>query len=122
MEQNIVYEALESLYDYSFRLIDGINVVVEDFRQQREDKGLKILPQIIEGLQWAIEVVFRTKYVFKEYGIEIEEEEIKNLLNELLDAVENQDYVLISDLLEYEIIELLKKWQKGLQKMNFKVN
>ncbi|WP_069650363.1 hypothetical protein [Caloranaerobacter ferrireducens] len=122
MGQNIVYEALETLYDYSFRLIDGINAAVEDFREQREDKGLEILPQIIEGLQWAIEVVFRTKYVLQEYEIEIEEEEIKDLLNELLDAVENQDYVLISDLLEYEIIELLKEWQKGLQKMNFQVN
>lgn len=42
---------------------------------------------------------------------------ISNPLKEMLEGWENGDYILISDLLEYEIYPLLKEWNEELQKL-----
>lgn len=117
-ENNIIYEALETLYDYLPRLIKGINDAVENFKMQREDKGIGLLIKIIDGLQWCTEVVYKTEEVLTTYGIEIDKEAINSIYNEVIEALENEDYVLISDLLEYEIVPILKEWFEGLDKMN----
>jgi len=86
MEQ-IVYESLTELKGYLLRLIKGIEDAVNYFRSQREDEGLKLLIPIIEGMQWSIEVVFKTKSVFETNGTDIDEEKTINLLKELVEAL-----------------------------------
>ena len=117
MAQEIMYEALNELNSYLARLNKGINDAVEYFRSEKEDEGIKLLIQIIEGLQWSMEVVFKTKPILEEYGINLDEGQLKELFKELISGLENKDYILIADLLEYEILELIRSWQEGLKKM-----
>ena len=70
-------------------------------------------------MEWSVEVVFKLKNSLAIYGLEIEEVKVNNLLNELKDAIENEDYILISDLLQYEILEILKEWKSTLEKIDF---
>ncbi|WP_432407099.1 hypothetical protein [Wukongibacter sp. M2B1] len=117
MENTTSNEALESLYEYSFKLIEAINKTVDHIRSQQTEKTINILPKIIEGLQWCIEVLHYTKDIFANHGIMLDEEQIKETFGELLDAMEYDDTVLLSDIFEYEVVDILKGWREGLEKV-----
>lgn len=117
MAEKLIYETLQSLYDYLFKLINGIESLVEDLRTQREEKVSRILPQIIEGLQWSIEVINHSRNVLEKYDFIIDDEKIKDVFGELFEAVNNNDDVLLCDIFEYEVLDILKKWRSGLEKI-----
>lgn len=110
-----VFEVLYELKKYNNKLIPAIENAVEDLRSQREDKALNLVVQIIDGLKWVIEVVFYTRTVFDERGFIFEDYKINDTLKEILNSLENQDYVLLGDLFEYEILPTLSKIQNALE-------
>ena len=120
MEQ-LVKETLISLKDYLDRLVPAVEEMSEYFVKQQESEGLKILVQAIEGLQWTMEVVTHTKPTLETYGIEVDELRLQEVFGELTDALQNQDYVLVSDLIQYEILEFLNTCKSGLNKINFEL-
>lgn len=117
MSEKLVYETLQSLYDYLIKLVSGIESLVEDLRTQREEKVSRILPQIIEGLKWSIEVIDYSRNVLEKHNFVIEDEKIKDVFGELSEAVNNNDDVLLCDIFEYEILDILKQWKSGLEKI-----
>jgi hypothetical protein len=116
MKDQAVYETLVAVDDYILRLTRGIESTVQLFRQQKEDEGLGLLIQIIDGLSWTIEAVFSLRITLLEQGFNANVEQLNDLLNELLKAMENEDYVLISDILQYEIQETLHSWKNITEK------
>ena len=119
MGSNIAYEALDTLKEYIPRLIDGIEKITVHFSQQREGDGFGLMVHLLEGLEWAMAVVDKTQDTLRMHGLDLEHEQIRRLFLELVKAVENEDYVLISDVLEYEIAEVLAAWQNELAKIDF---
>lgn len=115
MDKKLV-EIFEELDRYSDKLIPAVEKTVKYFRSQREDQAINLLIPVIEGLQWTVEVAFKTKHILEDNGVTVQEGKVNDTLKELVDALENQDYVLIGDLLEYEILEMLRNWQKGVRK------
>ncbi len=115
-EQNeqLIYESVESLKEYLPKLIQGIEKVLEYIEVKDEKEAFTLLVQVIEGLQWSFEVAILTAPTFDRLGMIVDQEHILNILNELVSAIQNRDLILMSDLLEYEILEVLRLWQKNL--------
>lgn len=101
MEQQIT-GILKETYDYIYRLIDGINIVMDNYRSGNEGKAHELMVHVIDGFSWVIEVINVTK-LSKNIDITINE-----FLDEMITAYKNMDYVLLCDLLEYEIIPVLE--------------
>lgn len=118
MNDTELQELLSSFQEYVGKLIDGIEKCIEYFRSQQEHLALPLFADIIEGLQWTIEVAFGTKEVLKQYEIEIDETQINQVFKELLEAVQNQDYVLTADILEYEVLEWLSLCRQQLTQIS----
>jgi hypothetical protein len=105
-------EVLNTAYTYMEKLISGINAAVELFRAGNEYDALEYMKYIIEGLQWEIEVLALTR---SEIVQDLNPDEINGFLTEMVNALENTDYVLLADLMEYEIMPILEKWYNALK-------
>ena len=115
-----INEILVLVDQYIIKLINAIENAVKAFKQQKEDEGLKLLIQIIDGLSWVIETMVNLMPVLQEHRLDADPEKINVLLRELLGAMENEDFVLISDLLEYEVLEILSSWKSVIEKATVK--
>ncbi|MCX7920738.1 MAG: hypothetical protein N3B21_01755 [Clostridia bacterium] len=111
---SVMLEAIHEVLRYNLKLIPAIENTVEHFRAQREDQALSLLVQIVEGLNWEFEVIFMIKGVLQETDINIDQEKTLGILSEMTGALESQDYVLIADLFEYEILPFLKEFQEKM--------
>lgn len=93
-------EILITAKNYMERLISGIDNISEKFINGEEDV-MKELLDVVDGIQYISKVLKL---------IEIKENIIESLnyyLNEIINAIENEDYILIGDLMKYELIPVL---------------
>lgn len=100
-------EVLKSGYDYIEALYLGIKQVTEHFKEGQSMKGQSMLAQILEGLNWLVEVISLTKDIQVEV---IDIEELIPMLSEIIEGLQNNDEVLINDILQYEIAPILEAW------------
>lgn len=107
------YEALKSANEYIERLLDGMRQCAEFFRMGELEDANKNILLIIDGLEWVMDVITLTQDV-REKAIEVIQ--IKEILDEIVEAMENQDTTLIADLLEYEVVENVKLWKNMIEK------
>lgn len=107
VNEKLVDETIEEINIYLPKMIRGIEEFIECAVQLREQDAKKYLSGILEGLEWIVQAVHLTnKY---KPGI-MDEKELMEKLPEFLDACENNDYTLMSDILDYEIKPVLEKW------------
>ncbi|WP_461613059.1 hypothetical protein [Clostridium sp. Marseille-QA1073] len=92
---------------------DGILKLINDVQEGNEEEALTLIPLIADGLQWVIEVVEKTKDMQIE---KINTNKLLENLGEINTALENEDYILMSDIFEFEIFEELNSIQKLLIK------
>ena len=104
-------EALITAYQYIPRLYKGVEDVVVEFRSMHINKANELTIQVIDGLRWLIDAIALTK---EEQEPNIELEKIKEILPECIQALENEDSVLVADLFEYEVKEILQEWYDAI--------
>lgn len=113
MEQiDLKNEVIESIKAYLSRLIPGVENTVNLLRITGEDGVLEDLSDIFEGLEWLIEAVALTTDAVEE---PLDISGVTAILPEMLDSLENTDYVVLADLLEYEIMPILVDWFERLK-------
>lgn len=105
-------EALKTADKYMDNLKKGIQSLVEKFQGGMENDALNLLPLVIDGLQWMAQAVTLTKDVQKG---EINLFKFNSKLKEVVEAIENEDYILVGDLFEYEIIPILEDTHKVIK-------
>lgn len=96
-----------SLNEYSNRAIPSIKQLTEQFYQSPTEESWGMLQDLLEGLNWVYSTI-------KSMGNTKLNEYKENLLNianhfevelpNLLDAIESHDYILIGDIISYEIL------------------
>ncbi|GLC32334.1 hypothetical protein [Clostridium omnivorum] len=95
-------EALVTASEYIVNLKLGLKKTAEFFQNYDETKGSALLYKVIDGLYWIMDVLVYTKIVSDEEVVEINDN-FKKVVN----AFENEDYVLIGDLLFYEVMPIM---------------
>lgn len=109
MEDKI--NSLKTAYEYIDSLKGGINLAVENFQNNNRKEAIDVVIQLAEGLEWLISVLTLTKDVQKE---QIDINNILENINNINEAFENEDYILISDILEYEVLPVLEEYKKSI--------
>ena len=99
-------EVLNSVSEYLTKLKDGINKIVTLIQEGKEHQAIQIIPSAAEGIGWVIQAINLTKDVQKEI---IDIDDINDFISEIVDAFENEDYILVGDLFEYEILPILER-------------
>lgn len=91
------------------------------FQQGNFSEGIDLFRNSIDGLIWLNHLLtsFRL-YFLSDQGFKLERskyqvdmERFEKIIAELMESWENEDYVLISDLIEYELMVNLEDWQNN---------
>ena len=104
-------DTLETVSDYMVNLINGIKKAVEFFQEGEDKKGCELIFYITEGIQWMSDSLAVTKDMFKQ---DITLEDMNEKLSEIVEALENGDFILIGDLFQYELVPILEDIQKNV--------
>ncbi|WP_409068661.1 hypothetical protein ACFLKB_15960 [Clostridium sp. FAM 1755] len=103
------FEALQTADEYIVKLIDGINMCIEN----KQSDVINLISYILEGIDWLNEVVTLTKDIQYE---NMDEEMMKNNLEKISEYLYIKEYENILKLLSEEIIPLLNTWKGIIRK------
>lgn len=104
-------EALETAKNYINNLKEGTDKIYNYISEGEENKALALIPDAAEGIEWLSQVLVLTKDVHKK---ELDIYALNDILKEIVDSIENEDYILVGDLFKYEIYEILDELQQNI--------
>jgi hypothetical protein len=128
-KKDLIIDSLEEVENYIPRLIEGIDNIVKLFTQGNEPEGYQLLMQLFEGIEWLNMLLGHM-----EKDMQINEmmfniinkaefvDQWQNSIEELLSAMENQDTIFLSDILEYEVTPVLKDYFNLAKDLNIKLS
>ncbi|SVD00792.1 uncharacterized protein METZ01_LOCUS353646, partial [marine metagenome] len=95
---------------------------VELFRMGNEQEANKFFINIIDGIDWlsqVLDMILAAKAispdaVFDGKSIQDRRTSLVDFTQQMVDANKNQDWVLLADLLEYEILPYYQEWSNLL--------
>lgn len=102
------FEALQTANEYIVKLEAGIIEATRLFKSGEEGQAVNMIHDIIDGIEWLSNVMRLTVGVHEK---KIEFDEINNQLVEIVEAFNNEDYILVGDLFEYEILPIIGQWK-----------
>lgn len=112
--------------EYLEKLIPGIEKAAELFRLGNEQEANQYFLNIIDGMTWFSQVVVVisqavgidfNREIFGGNSIETRLKTLTDFSNQLLEANKNNDWVLMADLLEYEIQPYYSEWADILPRL-----
>lgn len=106
------YETMEMVKPYIVKIVTGIKDAINLFEEEKIKEAIEICSYIEEGAQWLSEVARLTKDIQPEV---LDENELDSKIDELGEAYQNEDYILMSDLLQYEILPIIVKWNEVIR-------
>lgn len=109
MDQGI-QEIVENYNNYLDILNVNILPLSEKLREGDIADSLEKITFLFEGMEWILTVnkaLSELNYLNK-----VDQEAINKILKEITIALENKDYYLSADLLEYELFEVIEKMEK----------
>ncbi|MEW9093542.1 MAG: hypothetical protein AB2417_00550 [Clostridiaceae bacterium] len=101
-------EALKTADEYIVKLISGINICIDNIKENKKDEAMDLISYIVDGIEWLNEVAKLTKDIQKE---NMNEEIMKEQLQKIPKYLNIEDYNKISKLLYKEILPLLSTWE-----------
>ena len=119
--KDLMANNLSNAKEYLEKLIPGFQKAADLFRMGNEQEAHKFYLQILDGIDWISQVV---QTVVNSRNKELEGQDLKDrqerltgLMTQMLEANQNQDWVLLADLLEYEMIPFYEGWQEMLSRI-----
>jgi len=84
------------------------------FRVAAEDEANKYFAQVLEALRWLLmtgDHASRVLDVDLGQAIELYLKHLQSLLDEMVQISEDEDYIMLADLMEYELLPMVREWQ-----------
>lgn len=101
-------------------LAKGGKEVAELFRQGSDFEALDMYQDFLQVLQDLMGIlnVFRQEGLVSEIpSLQASIETLSNLFSELMDAQEQEDWILLADLLEYDLLPHLEEWKNVIKEL-----
>lgn len=114
----LMLETLVQMKEYNVKLIDAINNIVLEFQSSNDIAGINLFIPLTDGLKWILDACSLTGDMQEKLDINLDIQPIKDILPEMLEGVENKDYILVSDLLEFEVLPVLQDIQEQLGRID----
>ncbi|MBF0551815.1 MAG: hypothetical protein HQK60_14930 [Deltaproteobacteria bacterium] len=113
-------EGIKDAQEYIKKLIGGVGEALSFFRTMSVQDGGRILVKIVEGLNWFTQIVSRSEpYLHIDYasyhyqGKTLAQHfgTLRQTIIQMSEAQARNDWVLLADLLEYELTPILQIWE-----------
>ncbi len=99
-------------------MVHGSQQIARLFRQANDTEGLELLQDLLDVTRDFMTMIeaLRTEFKLeKNTEISTSSEKLSSLLSEMSEVLENEDWVLFADLLEYEFLPTCENWQRIIQ-------
>mgnify|MGYP005633722859 FL=1 len=120
--EDLLANNLGNAKEYLEKLIPGFQQAADLFRMGNEQEAHKFYLQILDGVDWfsqvALNIVKSLEKEIEGQSLEDRQEALTGLMAQMLEANQNQDWVLLADLLEYEMIPYYEDWRETLSRIN----
>ena len=103
---------MDSIKEIIKYVIDKIEITTNLFYQQKNQEGFTQLTGIIDSLYTIINRVNELELEGKHVNIDVIN--MNKILTEAMNALESKDTVLLSDILNYELAEMLVDYQDSI--------
>jgi hypothetical protein len=110
----------QELYKVVTVMDQGARHVAELFRRAEDAEALEFFQDLLDVIRRFLGMitVLRNEFSLKRHPLFNEAtEELSNLFSEMLEVVENEDWILLSDLLEYEFIPAVERFKKVIAQL-----
>lgn len=104
-----IVEAIKGICEYDTKLAAACEDVIEDLKSGKVGLNSKIMENIIQGINWTVEVLNRTMDTINEEKERLNKEELNSALVAFSVAYETGDGVKVADAMKNAIIPLLQK-------------
>ena len=120
--KDLVATNLSNALGYLEKLIPGFQQASDLFRMGNEQEANKFYIQILDGMDWfseVVNIVMGSQGKGSEYEAILSKRQanLTNLMSQMLEANKNQDWVLLADILEYEMAPFYEEWQTILKNL-----
>ena len=124
--KDLVATNLTNALGYLKKLIPGFEQAADLFRAGNEQEANKYYLQILDGIDWFSQVVSvimkpddgKTELPDADgESLQMRQKKLTDLMSQMLEANQNQDWVLLADILEYEMVPFYKDWENILSKL-----
>lgn len=119
-------ESLESGMAYLDRLIPAVEQCSALFRGDDLAEAHTFHFNCVEGAVWFVKLATHFKLAYLKFRGEVSpewqevESRFAQVLGEVLEAYEKKNYILVADLLEYELLTTFEKWREILNSIAVK--
>lgn len=100
-------ELIEDYNEYVKKIHTGCEKIVMNFSEEKIHEALRMVLDFSEGMLWLETVSSYLKN--QDITASLDIEKIKEYLLEINEGLENQDFLLVSDIFEYEIMPFFEK-------------
>jgi len=118
----MAHQGLADARDYLQKLNPGIEKTAELFRLGEESKANEYYARCVDGINWFIHVLEGVRQVmglnfqdlsFKGEPVQSHVGKLQQTIRQMWSAQVEEDWVMLSDLLEYELLPIMEAW-KGI--------
>lgn len=88
-------------------VIEELQDTLELFYQQKEKEALDAFGVLIDKLMAAMDTLFSYKKEHEDF--EVDEKKLTTSLKDALAAMEEKDYILLADILQYDFLEYMQE-------------
>jgi type I restriction-modification system DNA methylase subunit len=107
--RKLIFETKQSCVDYLPKLIEACDKITENI-QANNHEWFEIYEAFLEGLSWLASAISSIQNIDDKQLREIEISEFNKILKAMEDALFQKDYILLGDLLEYELKDKLENY------------
>lgn len=100
-------EVLNTAKEYMINLNNAIIKSAEYLQNGDYFNGTNLIISITDGLEWIVQIITLRKDIYKK---DMEVNNLVDNIKEVVEAFENEDYILIGDLLQYEISPIIEEY------------
>ena len=111
--EELVNETLTSLIEFLPNVIEETRNTAALFHSDREATALGKMVHLIDAYTWIIDAVGGIKKLG--YLQQLNLDPLPNFLKDIEQAMSIQDFVAVSDILEYELVEIFESWMNQLK-------
>lgn len=115
---DMAVEITLELYKVVNLMSEGGKRVAALFRQADDAEALETYQDLIDVIRNFLNMVgiLRDEYSLKDHTAYLESaEELNSMFTEMSTVLENEDWILLADLLEYEFLPAVEKWKKVIK-------
>jgi len=117
---DMAVEITLELYKVVNIMAEGCKRVTELFRQADDAEALETYQDLIDVMRNFLNMigVLRDQYSLDDHPDFLNSaEELNTLFSEMGAVLENEDWILLADLLEYEFLPAVEKWKKVIKQL-----